>query len=73
MASYVVALTRGDNGIEADCQIYAGKITARTSLPLPAIVMINPGHFSEAKGSRLKPGNRRDPKASIVTQRICPI
>jgi electron transfer flavoprotein alpha subunit len=49
LASYVVALARGDNGIEADCQIYAGKVTARASLPLPAIVMINPGHFGEAK------------------------
>ena len=53
LASYVVALTRGDNSVEADCQIYAGKVTARTSLPLPAIVMINPGHFGEAKASRL--------------------
>jgi len=53
LASYVVALTPGDSGIEATCQIYAGKVTARTSLPLPAIVMINPGHFGEAKASRL--------------------
>ena len=53
LASYVVALTRGEAGIEADCQIYSGKVTARASLPLPAIVMINPGHFGEAKASRL--------------------
>lgn len=53
LASYAVALTRSDNGIEADCQIYAGKVTACTSLTLPAIIMINPGHFGEAKAARI--------------------
>jgi electron transfer flavoprotein alpha subunit len=53
LASYVVALSPSDTGIEATCQIYAGKVAAQTSLPLPAIVMINPGHFGEAKVSGL--------------------
>lgn len=48
LASYAVALAKSAGGITVTSQIYGGKIRAQTELPLPAIVMINPGSFDES-------------------------
>jgi electron transfer flavoprotein alpha subunit len=47
LTSYAVALARSAGGITVTSQIYGGKIKAETELPLPAIIMINPGSFDE--------------------------
>lgn len=48
LTSYAVALAKSGDGVTVTSQIYGGKIRAQTELPLPAIVMINPGSFDEA-------------------------
>ncbi|MGE0005014.1 MAG: electron transfer flavoprotein subunit alpha/FixB family protein [Parvibaculaceae bacterium] len=53
LTSYAVALEKSANGIAVTSQIYGGKIRARTELPLPAVVMVNPGSFDEAAPSAL--------------------
>lgn len=50
LVSYCTRLNAAEGLIEAESQIYGGKLTAATRTPLPAIVSIVPGRFDESAG-----------------------
>ncbi|MFA6157657.1 electron transfer flavoprotein subunit alpha/FixB family protein [Mesorhizobium sp.] len=48
LISYVNEIKRDGESLTVVAQMYGGKILAECSVPLPAILMINPGAFAEA-------------------------
>lgn len=48
LISYVNEIKRAGESLTVVAQMYGGKILAECSVPLPAILMINPGAFAEA-------------------------
>ncbi|MGC4025200.1 MAG: electron transfer flavoprotein subunit alpha/FixB family protein [Mesorhizobium sp.] len=47
LASYCTQLSANGGTLTAECQIYGGKFTARTSLACPAVVAVTPGSYRE--------------------------
>ena len=50
LVAYVTELALADGALAATSQVYGGKLSARTSAPLPAVAAIVPGRFSEEAG-----------------------
>ncbi len=49
MASYCVGLRKTGSQLQADCQMYGGKLMAEVLLPTPAVVAVTPGSYREKK------------------------
>jgi electron transfer flavoprotein alpha subunit len=55
LVAYVTHLRACSAAIEAESQIYAGKVRATTHAPLPAVLALMPGAFKEAEADRGAP------------------
>lgn len=49
LASYCTKLSADGAKLTAECQIYGGKFTARTSLASPAVIAVTPGSYREGE------------------------
>ncbi|MDX3926325.1 MAG: electron transfer flavoprotein subunit alpha/FixB family protein [Shinella sp.] len=51
LVSYVERITHDGGSLSVVAQLYGGKVLADCSVPLPAVLMINPGAFKEAEAT----------------------
>ncbi len=47
LVSYCAKVTRADNTVTVEGQLYGGKLLAELDVPMPAILMVNPGSYRE--------------------------
>jgi electron transfer flavoprotein alpha subunit len=50
LVSYCVKLARSDGGVTAESQMYGGKLISSVTVPLPAVIAVNPSVFRESEG-----------------------
>lgn len=55
LVSYVENIARDGQSLSVVAQLYGGKVLADCSVPLPAVLMVNPGAFAEATATPLSP------------------
>jgi electron transfer flavoprotein alpha subunit len=58
LVSYCVNLARSEGGVTAESQIYGGKLMSTVTVPLPAVIAVNPSVFRESEGAA--PANQVD-------------
>eukprot|EP01037_Dinobryon_pediforme_P010644 gene10644-10715_t len=72
LVAYVNAITPKDSALSVTAQLYGGKLRAECDVPLPAILMVNPGAFDEAAASAVSAKNIRtiDATAAANSARV---
>lgn len=64
LVSYVDEIERKAEGLSVVARMYAGKVLAECDVPLPAVLMVNPGAFDEADASPIAPDHAQTVDAS---------